>query len=134
PGNSPIGLRLPLKSIAFIDDAKTQRKVERSTFEELPTLENFHAKASQRYAKPIPAEELPEEFYDQPHEVVEEEEDDHRTPKKKKEPKKKVETSFEVYTIKTALSIEVREGKIYFFMPPLTYVEHYFDLLASIEA
>ncbi|HRI79974.1 MAG TPA: transglutaminase family protein, partial [Cyclobacteriaceae bacterium] len=133
PGNSPAGLRLPLKSIAYIDEARTQRKVERSTFEALPPLEDFHTMAGKRYAQPVPVEELPEEFYHH-HEVEEEEEKDPRKPKKKKEQKKKREAVFEVYTIKTALCIEVREGKIHFFMPPLSYVEHYFDLLASIES
>lgn len=140
PGNSAIGLRLPLKSIAYLQETKTQRKVERSTFEELPDLENFHSTAEKRYDKPIAEEDLPKEFY-QPSllEESEEEKDNHKKPqtttsKHKKEKPEEVTPSFEVYTIKTALCIEVREGKIYFFMPPLTYVEHYFDLLASIEA
>jgi uncharacterized protein (DUF2126 family) len=132
PGNSPIGLRLPLKSLAYTSETKTQRVVERSTFEPLPALENFQAKADSRYDKPIPEEELPKEFYQQPY--PEEEEDADKKIKDKEEQKIEVETTFEVYTIKTALCIEVREGKIYFFMPPLTYLEHYLDLLASIEA
>jgi uncharacterized protein (DUF2126 family)/transglutaminase-like putative cysteine protease len=130
PGNSPIGLRLPLKSLAYTSETKTQRKVERSPFEVLPTLEDFQRKASLRYNKPIPKEELPKEFYQKP--SPEDEEDGKQILKKELE----TETvpTFEVYTIKTALCIEVREGKIYFFMPPLAYIEHYLDLLASIEA
>ncbi|MEO7991848.1 MAG: transglutaminase family protein [Chryseolinea sp.] len=132
PGNSPIGLRLPLKSLAYINETKEQRKVERSTFEVLPALENFQTKVGLRYSLPIAVEDLPKEFYQQPYSEVEEEDDE--KPKVKKKPEEKYEPTFEVFTIKTALCIEVREGKIYFFMPPLTYVEHYFDLLASIEA
>jgi uncharacterized protein (DUF2126 family)/transglutaminase-like putative cysteine protease len=131
PGNSPIGLRLPLKSLAYISETKEQRKVERSTFESLPALENFQAKVGLRYSQPIAEENLPKEFYQQSYPEVE---DDDENPKVKKKPEEKYEPAFEVFTIKTALCIEVREGKIYFFMPPLTYVEHYFDLLASIEA
>ncbi len=133
PGNSPIGLRLPLKSIAYISEPKVQRKVERSTFESLPALENFQTKVDLRYALPITVQELPKEFYQEPYPEVEEEGED-KNPKPRKKPEEKYEPEFEVFTIKTALCIEVREGKIYFFMPPLTYVEHYFDLLASIEA
>ncbi len=133
PGNSPIGFRLPLKSLAYISETKEQRKVERSTFESLPALENFQTKVGLRYSLPIAAENLPKEFYQEPYPEEEEKQDDEK-PKIKKKPEEKYEPTFEVFTIKTALCIEVREGKIYFFMPPLTYVEHYFDLLASIEA
>lgn len=135
PGNSPIGLRLPLKSLAYTSETKTQRTVERSTFEALPVLDDFQAKAGNRYDQPIPKEELPKEFYQEPYP---EEEDDEEKPdgktKIRKEEKQEVVPTFQVYTIKTALCIEVREGKIYFFMPPLSYAEHYLDLLASIEA
>jgi transglutaminase-like putative cysteine protease len=131
PGNSPIGLRLPLKSLAYVSETKEQRKVERSTFEALPALENFQAKIELRYSQPIPKEELPKEFYQSSSEVNDE---DDEKPQVKKEPTEKYEPLFEVFTIKTALCIEVREGKIHFFMPPLTHVEHYLDLLASIEA
>ncbi|MGC4103180.1 transglutaminase family protein [Ferruginibacter sp.] len=37
-------------------------------------------------------------------------------------------------TVKTALSVETREGHIYVFLPPMEYLEHYLDLVASIEA
>ena len=36
--------------------------------------------------------------------------------------------------IKTALCVEAREGIIYVFLPPMDYLEHYLDLVASIEA
>ncbi len=131
PGNSPIGLRLPLKSLAYISEPRTQRKVERSTFEDLPPLENFHARAGQRYSQPVTDQVLPREFYQ---ELYPEEEDEEGKKKSGVKPAEKFEPVFEVFTIKTALCIEVRDGKLYFFMPPLTHVEHYFDLLASIEA
>jgi uncharacterized protein (DUF2126 family)/transglutaminase-like putative cysteine protease len=130
PGNSPIGLRLPLKSLAYISETKEQRKVERSTFESLPQLENFQTKAANRYDLPITEQELPKEFYQKSSVKKKEDEDK----KSKKESVEEIKPTHEVFTIKTALCIEVREGKIYFFMPPLSYVEHYFDLLACIEA
>jgi uncharacterized protein (DUF2126 family)/transglutaminase-like putative cysteine protease len=134
PGNSPIGFRLPLKTLTHIDKSKTQREVERSTFEPLPDLIDFHEKVKQRYHQLITEQPLPKEFFSKP---PKEEEDESDKPgknlKEKKELEEKVETEFDVYTVKTALCIEVREGKIYFFMPPLQYAEHYLDLLASIE-
>jgi len=126
PGNSPVGLRLPLKSLAYMSEPKTQRKVERSTFEPLPPLENFRAKVGLRYTQPVPEEELPREFYEDP--------DPEEEVEKEKKTTKGFVPAFEVFTIKTALCIEVRNGKICLFMPPLTHVEHYLDLLASIEA
>ncbi len=124
PGNSAIGLRLPLKSLAYISEPKTQRQVERSPFEELPALGNFQNTVQHRYHDPITVQELPREFYQQSDEEL----------PGKEHPQGRTHPIFEVYTIRTALCIEVREGKIFIFMPPLKYVEHYFDLLASIEA
>ena len=45
-----------------------------------------------------------------------------------------MEITFEVETIKTALSVEVRDGILYIFIPPMEYLEHYLDIMASIEA
>lgn len=128
PGNSPIGLRLPLKSLPHIGKSKTQRVVERSPFETLPALENFQRKVSLRYDQPIPDESLPKEFFEQRSPEEPDEDDPEKAAEEETTPE------FDVYTVKTALCIEVREGKIHFFMPPLTYMEHYLDLLASIEA
>jgi len=134
PGNSPMGLRLPLKSLPHIGAAKVQRAVERSTFDVLPELENFQKKVAARFLEPVAASDLPKEFYQQPYAIEDEQEKENGKPKKKKEKETEPVPTFEVYIIKTALCIEVRQGKIYFFMPPLKYAEHYLDLLASIEA
>jgi len=139
PGNSAIGLRLPLKSLAYISGPKTQRQVERSPFEELPALGSFQEKVLHRYHEPITPQELPREFYQEsypendPEELVGEDRKHGKT-KVKKDSEEKTVPTFDVYTIRTALCIEVREGKLYVFMPPLKYIEHYFDLLASLEA
>jgi uncharacterized protein (DUF2126 family)/transglutaminase-like putative cysteine protease len=133
PGNSPIGLRLPLKSLLYTSPKRTQRPVERSTFESLPALENFHQQVQHRYFYEIKPGELPKEFFATT--VLDEEEPKDLNEKlERKEVSKEPETTFDSYTVKTALCIELRDGKIYFFMPPLQYAEHYMDLLASIEA
>jgi uncharacterized protein (DUF2126 family)/transglutaminase-like putative cysteine protease len=132
PGNSPMGYRLPLKSLPHISKMKTQRPVERSTFEVLPPLTDFHATVQARYDTPLSASPMPKEFYQSKY-VMEEAEDD--KPKKEKIPaeEEEPETSFDVYIIKTALCVELREGKLHIFMPPLYYGEHYLDLLAALE-
>ena len=140
PGDSAIGMRLPLKSLPHISKAKIQKPVERSSFEELPALENFHRSVANRYNAPT-SSELPREFLQSTSLSSREgqgevEKEKPGTNKRIEKKEKEVEhvPSVEIFTIKTALCIELREGKIFFFMPPLQYVEHYFDLLACIEA
>jgi uncharacterized protein (DUF2126 family)/transglutaminase-like putative cysteine protease len=142
PGDSAIGLRLPLKSLAYISDLKMQKPVERSPFEELATLENFDAKINNRHDEPILKQEMPREFFQVAYPKEKEgeaEQESSAKAKKKKETEKiekaeKVVPTFETFIVKTALCIEPREGKLYLFMPPLKYLEHYIDLLTSIEA
>lgn len=42
-------------------------------------------------------------------------------------------TEYEVF-VRTALSVEIREKKLFIFLPPLTHTEAFLDLIASIEA
>ncbi len=104
PGNSPIGLRLPLDSLPAT--AKTQEKVERSLFEELPALGDFHAAVNRRFTQTIKTQ----------------------TPSNSQNPTK------DVPTIKTTLCAETRDGILYIFLPPMDYLEHYLDVISSIEA
>jgi uncharacterized protein (DUF2126 family)/transglutaminase-like putative cysteine protease len=131
PGNSPIGLRLPLDSLPAVAKEKMPEKVERSLFEELPELEHYHETITGRYGSisvhPAPVqkikyqEKLADEKGLKKKPVAEEEDDD-------------VNILYEVPVIKTALCVEAREGIIYIFLPPTDYLEHYLDLIASIEA
>ncbi|HTE31121.1 MAG TPA: transglutaminase family protein [Chryseolinea sp.] len=134
PGNSSIGLRLPLKSLLYTSISKLQRSVERSPFEPLPRLDKIHERVQSRYQKPVTSSDIPREFYstsqDDPDETDKTKERKRASTEESVEP----ETLFDVYTIKTALCLELREGKIYVFMPPLKYAEHYLDMLASVEA
>jgi uncharacterized protein (DUF2126 family)/transglutaminase-like putative cysteine protease len=137
PGNSPLGLRLPLKSLAVMAPHQLQKPVERSPFEVLPRMQDFHEEAQKRYLAPIPPSEKPREFYSSPPE--EEETSDKNDKEKthdrdKNRDKTRPATNADIYTIPTALCIEIREGRIYIFMPPLQYAEHYLNMLASIEA
>ena len=88
PGNSPIGLRLPLKSLPFTSKSKTPRQVERSPFEELPKLSRLHETVQQRYQEPVAASVPPEEFNSHYVDVADEEEKD--TKKKKSKEQKEV--------------------------------------------
>ena len=138
PGNSPIGLRLPLESLPVVAKASEPQQVERSLFEELPELEHFHETIGERYGM-VYTHTAPPKF--QYKEAVAEEVKE--TKKKisgpvlqKVEKEEAVEENimFEVKTIKTALCVEARDGIIYIFIPPMEYLEHYLDIIASIEA
>lgn len=139
PGNSPMGLRLPLESLPYMSPEKTPKPVERSPFEELAELENFHEKMEGLYDQPVD-ETIPDEILNP--KVYEEELDEEEELKRKmkafplkeeKEEKDEFKPDFETFTVKTALCVEARDGKLFMFMPPLDYLEHYLELLAAIE-
>ncbi len=129
PGNSPIGLRLPLDSLPAVAKENEPQKVERSLFEELPVLDNFHETITSRYGlvyeHPAPKQKI--KYQDR-------EADTKDKKKVKKEEPEDLKPLFDVPVIKTALCVEAREGIIYIFLPPMDYLEHYLDLVASIEA
>ncbi|MGC4034553.1 MAG: transglutaminase family protein [Chitinophagaceae bacterium] len=136
PGNSPIGLRLPLDSLPVITTSKKEVEEDQSLFDELPELDAFHENIRYRYGLVDENIAPPQRLQYQLHE-----EGDKADKKKKnfslklkQEDESNREVLFEVQTIKTAVAIEVREGIVYIFIPPLHYLEHYLDLVASIEA
>jgi uncharacterized protein (DUF2126 family)/transglutaminase-like putative cysteine protease len=129
PGNSPIGLRLPLDSLAAVAKENEPQKVERSLFDELPELENYHETISSRYGL-VYEYSVPRQKIKSPEKIVEKNE-----PAKKKIIKEEeVKPLYEIPVIKTTLCVEAREGIIWVFLPPTDYLEHYLDLVASVEA
>ncbi|MFN8416356.1 MAG: transglutaminase family protein [Cytophagaceae bacterium] len=134
PGNSPIGLRLPLNTLPEVPEEYEPYPVERSPFEELESLGNPENKIEARYGNVIEHPEVkPRNIY----ETTEEEEAEVTTkgpllPKVKETEKKAAPTEF-VEVIKTAICVEARDGIIYLFLPPTDYLEHYLDIIASIE-
>lgn len=116
PGNSPAGLRLPLESLPKVDENKIEPPVERSPFEELAALGDYQATAEQRHDTIAPDYQLP------------------NLSEKDSTEEKDKSILFEVNTFITALSVEERDGIIYVFLPPTDYLEHYLDLIASVEA
>jgi uncharacterized protein (DUF2126 family)/transglutaminase-like putative cysteine protease len=127
PGNSPVGLRLPLDSLPAVAKENEPQKVERSLFDELPPLANFHETITSRYGlvyeHPAPTQKI--KYQEKPT-------DEKEIKKIKKEEEDK--PLYEVPVIKTTLCVEARDGTIYIFLPPMDYLEHYLDLVASIEA
>lgn len=131
PGNSPMGLRLPLASLPKIPKGMEPQKVERSLFDELPQLEHFHTTITNRYGTVTEHADITiNEFASdgKEHEKLE------INKTKKRVEEKDIEPLYTVETIKTALCVEVRDGFIYLFLPPMDYLDHYLDMVASIEA
>jgi len=132
PGNSPVGLRLPLEALAKIAAEYMPHEVERSLFEDVPVLQNDYSEIiKSRYGTIVEHEDSPIR-----RRVNEAAEEAVKASKHKKVEviEKEAQPLFYVPLIKTALCVEVRDGILYIFLPPIKYIEHYLDLLASIEA
>ena len=132
PGNSPIGLRLPLESLAAVAKSDEPQKIERSLFETLPELDHYHETITSRYGlvtqHPAPRQKLV-------HHEAEPAADKNKKPEKSKpEEEREKKPLYEIPVIKTALCVEARKGIIYIFLPPMDYLEHYLDMVASIES
>jgi uncharacterized protein (DUF2126 family)/transglutaminase-like putative cysteine protease len=108
PGDSPVGLRLPLPSLPWVSPAEApvdypvDPMVNRGPLPIPPRIAPLDAprlqsqKPSKRDRKPGMGESAP-------------------------------------WIVRTALCVEAREGRLHVFMPPLTVAEDYVDLLTAIE-
>ncbi|MEE4377979.1 MAG: transglutaminase family protein [Candidatus Competibacteraceae bacterium] len=108
PGDSPMGFRLPLGSLPWVEEQDREPPHEESLFEFRAALGNVHGEVMSRYSEWQKAPAAPADIQEQP--LLEDEK-----------------------VIHTALCVQPREGHLFIFMPPLGKLEHYLDLLASIE-
>ncbi|MEO5997018.1 MAG: transglutaminase family protein [Chitinophagaceae bacterium] len=131
PGNSPIGLRLPLDSLPAIPEDKEPQKVERSLFDELPDMVNFHEAIRIRYGQ---VSEHADDLEKYPSQTIAGKNNQNGQAESFAEAPAKPLEKAEPGVIKTGLCVEVRDGVIYLFLPPIDYLENYLDLVASIEA
>ncbi len=130
PGNSSMGLRLPLDSLPVVSKENEDPKVEPSPFDSLPELEHYHESVSGRYGEITLHPPAPPKIKYQ--EVHGNGKDDKVKSAIEKIPQR--ELLYEAEVIKTALCVESRKGILYVFFPPTDYLEHYLDLVASVEA
>ena len=104
PGDSPLGLRLPIASLPFIPEEDYPYHVEQDPLEpraELPKLDKAGKSAAAKVAK---------------------------GPEKGPEPQGKSAG------VRTALSIEIRDGILCAFLPPVERIEDYLELIEAVEA
>jgi len=116
PGDSPMGYRLPLDSLTWIAAGERDLEPEPSTFEQRPPLGDVYGEVAQRYSSLIGIPPPSPGFHEQVPDALRPEPAQPDAP------------------IHTALCVEPREGRLHVFMPPLLRLEHYLDLLSSIEA
>jgi len=114
PGDSPVGLRLPLDSLPW--EAEEERDIEpdRCLFAPRPPLGDYYSEVTRRFSHFEPAR-------DEHPEITQQELADGSRQQRR------------VSVIHTALCVEIRNGMLHVFMPPLTWLEHYLDLVAAIE-
>ncbi|MFA6196312.1 MAG: transglutaminase family protein [Sulfurimonas sp.] len=100
PGDSPLGLRLPMDSLVQKPTHELPLHFEPDLFAEVPELGKFRKDAKKRFknAQTLKINEMKDDVF-----------------------------------VRTALNIEVRDGKLYIFLPPLNHTEAFLDLVASIE-
>ena len=104
PGDSPVGLRLPLGALPVVPAKLAEAHIfpPRSPFAETGPLPDTAAAVA---------------AYGQPKAIA--------PAKKKPDPNG---------LVRSAICAEVRDGKLFLFLPPLAYVEHYLDLINAIQA
>ena len=114
PGNSPMGLRLPLNSLPWVAPDKREAMHERSQFDDFPPLDDVLQ--TQQYAGTASSGAPPEES------------------QTTSAPKNVSGETPYVDVPQTAFCVEARQGRLYVFMPPTSYLEHYIELLQAVEA
>ena len=114
PGDSPVGLRLPLDSLPWVTEKQKRREfqAERDPFD---TPEHLGEVAT-LYRQMVP------DAQQMQHEQL--------------QPMDTADSDFSqglVDVIRTALCVEARDGRLYVFLPPLLYLEHFVALIHAIE-
>jgi len=128
PGDGPIGYRLPLMSLPWVDDLEYPYIIEQDPFDERGPLPSFTPATAPAPAAPIqqkPAAKRP--FV--PAELKQ------QTPGQRADVRYKPLDPAEsaAWVIRTAICIEPRNGKLYVFMPPFERVDDWLELVSLVE-
>ncbi len=112
PGDSPMGLRLPLDSLPWVAVAERESPIPLDMFAPREKLADDYGEVAQRYAEFKPAVNAHPEIKAQG----------------------LADAPVQVKVIHTALCVEARGGVLRIFMPPLSALEHYLELAGAVEA
>ena len=110
PGDSPLGLRLPLESLPWTKPEDVEYSFEADPFEAREKLPERPERKAHLFTEP--ASPNPE-------------------PAVQREVPKKGESA--AWVSRPALCTEVREGTLYVFLPPVQLLGDYLDLIAAVE-
>ena len=110
PGDSPVGFRLPLESLPWLPPGQRDFVQPQDPFGSLPPLPNANS-----YRQPYLSGTTRDPSWQARRRAVEQ------------------EMPTEGATVRTALTVEPRDGRLCVFMPPTETAADYLDLLSSIE-
>ena len=142
PGDSPMGFRLPLDALPHVPDSELDTHPERDPFEPVrPLASRYAAKGDEiarRYGRIVEPDQPREPFQEQGQRPEQIARRYGRAPLAEDHRQRLVEQwtlpdDYPPQLVRTALCIEAREGRLYCFMPPLTHLEHWLDLVHSLE-
>jgi len=145
PGDSPMGLRLPLDSIPWVAEKDFpwiwQQDPSNPKLPELPKEFPYQARnpetTGQRFVRgrgaPVPAGYGPGQRAQQPGKLEEEQVKLPPLPPEFDPNRRPMQGESAPWIIRTALCVEPRDGRLHIFMPPVTTTEDYLDLISGIE-
>ncbi|MQP65608.1 IMP dehydrogenase [Niveispirillum sp. SYP-B3756] len=117
PGDSPVGYRLPLGSLPWVDEKEYPWSYEQDPFDTRQPLPAYQELAQQ--AAELKGQTEPVERRRQMADVREEVPD-------------RGQSAW--WIVRTALCVEPRDGRLYIFLPPTSHLEDWLELIAAIEA
>ncbi|WP_296697252.1 DUF2126 domain-containing protein [Thiocapsa sp. UBA6158] len=138
PGDSPMGFRLPLDALPHVPEAELDQVPERNPFEPVTALRSPFDEVARRYTRPGEPAQAPQTIREQGHRPQDLAAHYGRvTPPDESHQSLHLQVALpdELHPdlIRTALCIEPRDGRLYCFMPPLTHLEHWLDLVICLE-
>ena len=121
PGDSPVGYRLPLGSLPWVAPSAYPHVHPQDPLEPRPPLPDVDpAHGLQAVGGMTPEASSPLSFIASSEREVQRQD--------------RIEQDLEADSVRTALSVEMRDGVPCVFMPPVEKMEDYLDLLAAVEA
>ncbi|MEM8553838.1 MAG: transglutaminase family protein, partial [Pseudomonadota bacterium] len=119
PGDSPVGYRLPLGTLPYLTPAEYPYINDADTTLERPKLPDTPKELGERLGKDWTDQPIASATYE-------------------KSPKAQVQMEQSFHEIdghvRTAISVEPREGRLTVFLPPVAWLEDYLELVAAAEA
>jgi uncharacterized protein (DUF2126 family)/transglutaminase-like putative cysteine protease len=132
PGDSPIGLRLPMDSLPWVAEKDYPWLHPRDPMEQLsPLPPRREQRAGQMYLRRETPSEVKMTGYSEGKAVGQSAEKS--APSKPDVERKPDHLQSAPWIVRTALCVEPRHGRLHIFLPPMQKVEDFLDLIAAIE-